>query len=388
MLHLSPAVATPVPASSARQWVSRLMLTDYRCYAGLTLETDAAPVVLTGPNGAGKTNLLEALSFLAPGRGFRRSKLSEVARTGSRSWSVYAALGTPSGPVEIGTGLQALEDGAAERRTVRIGGEEAGAGAALAGIVSVDWLTPQMDRLFLEGPGGRRRFLDRLVYGLEPEHARRASAFERAMRERQQLLRAGNADPVWLSALETAMAEAGVAMAAARRSTLAQLGAALEAAEGVFPRARVAVQGHLEDGLAEAPAVEVEDRYRRELAGQRGRDAEAGVTTLGPHRSDFAAWHAAKGVPAAQCSTGEQKAILIAVSLANARLQTARRGVPPILLLDEVAAHLDGTRRDALAQAVLALGLQAWMSGTDAASFEALRGHARFLTVRDGRLVG
>lgn len=377
-----------MPAPSARHWVSRLMLTDYRCYAGLTLEVDAAPVVLTGPNGAGKTNLLEAISFLAPGRGFRRAKLGEVARTGTRSWSVFAALGSPSGGVEIGTGLQAVEEGASERRTVRIDGEEAGAGAALAGVASVDWLTPQMDRLFLEGPSGRRRFLDRLVYGLEPEHARRAAGFEKAMRERQQLLRAGSADPAWLAALETGMAEAGIAMAAARRATLAQLGAALEAAEGPFPRARVAVQGWLEDALAEAPAVEVEDRYRQALASNRGRDAEAGVTTLGPHRSDFAAWHASRNVPAAQCSTGEQKAILIAIALANARLQTARRGVPPILLLDEVAAHLDGTRRDALAQAITDLGLQAWMSGTDAASFEALRGHARFLTVRDGRLVG
>ncbi len=388
MIQVSQAVSSAVPAPSARHWLSRLMLTDYRCYAGLTLEVDAAPVVLTGPNGAGKTNLLEAISFLAPGRGFRRAKLGEVARSGTRSWSVFAALATPSGGVEIGTGLQAGEEGAGERRIVRIDGQEAGAGAALAGVASIDWLTPQMDRLFLEGPGGRRRFLDRLVYGLEPEHARRAAGFEKAMRERQQLLRAGGADPAWLSALETGMAEAGIAMAAARRAALAQLGAALEAAEGPFPRARVAVLGWIEDALADAPALEVEDRYRQALAGARGRDAEAGVTTLGPHRSDFAAWHAGKDVAAAQCSTGEQKAILIAIALANARLQAARRGVPPILLLDEVAAHLDVTRREALAGAITDLGVQAWMSGTDAASFDALRGHARFLTVRDGRLVG
>jgi DNA replication and repair protein RecF len=377
-----------VPAFRVGQAVTRLALADFRSYPALELELDRAPVVVTGPNGAGKTNLLEALSFLAPGRGFRRVRLGDVTRIGARGWSVYARVESRDDTVEIGTGLVPSEEGGAERRTVRIDGAEAGGGAALAGLVAIDWLTPQMDRLFLESPSGRRRFLDRLVYGLIPEHARHVAAFEKAMRERQQLLRAGSTDTAWLSALETSMAEMGVVVAAARREAMAKLDAALAAGEGPFPRAIVSVTGYLEDALAAEPAVEVEDRYRAALAGSRQRDAESGTTALGPHRADLLARHGPKDMPAERCSTGEQKAILIAIVLANARLTAARRGVPPILLLDEIAAHLDTTRREALAEAILSLGAQAWLTGTDAALFEGFRGSARFLTVRDGRLVG
>ncbi|WP_119418636.1 DNA replication/repair protein RecF [Desertibaculum subflavum] len=376
------------PAFRAGQAVTRLALTDFRSYAALALDLDPAPVVLTGPNGAGKTNLLEALSFLAPGRGFRRVRLGDVTRLGGRGWSVFARIDGPRDAVEIGTGLVPTEEGSVERRAVHIDGADAGGGAALAGVAALDWLTPQMDRLFLESPGGRRRFLDRLVYGMVPNHARHVAAFEKAMRERQQLLRSGGGDAAWLAALETTMAEMGVVVAAARREAMARLDAALAAGEGPFPRAVVAVTGYLEDALAADPAVEVEDRYRAALAGSRSRDAEAGTTALGPHRSDLLARHAAKDMPAERCSTGEQKAILIAIVLANARLTAARRALPPILLLDEIAAHLDTTRREALAQAILSLGSQAWLTGTDAALFEGFRGHARFLTVRDGRLVG
>lgn len=376
------------PAFRAGQAVTRLALTDFRSYAALALDLDPAPVVLTGPNGAGKTNLLEALSFLAPGRGFRRVRLGDVARIGARSWSVFARIAGPEDTVEIGTGLVPTEEGGVERRTVHIDGADAGGGAALAGVAALDWLTPQMDRLFLESPGGRRRFLDRLVYGMVPTHARHVAAFEKAMRERQQLLRSGAGDAAWLAALETTMAEMGVVVAAARREAMARLDAALAAGEGPFPRAIVAVTGYLEDALAVDPAVEVEDRYRAALAGARQRDAEAGTTALGPHRSDLLARHGPKDMPAEHCSTGEQKAILIAIVLANARLTSARRGMPPILLLDEIAAHLDTARREALASAILSLGSQAWLTGTDAALFEGFRGRARFLTVRDGRLVG
>jgi DNA replication and repair protein RecF len=377
------------PAFRAGQAVTRLALADFRSYAALELDLDPAPVVLTGPNGAGKTNLLEAVSFLAPGRGFRRVRLGEITRAGARGWSVFARIAKPDDTVEIGTGLvPPAEEGAVERRTVRIDGAESGGGAALAGVAALDWLTPQMDRLFLESPGGRRRFLDRLVYGMVPAHARHVAAFEKAMRERQQLLRAGSGDTAWLAALETTMAEMGVVVAAARREAMARLDAALSAADGPFPRALVAVSGYLEDALAGAPAVEVEDRYREALAAGRQRDADAGTTALGPHRADLLARHGLKDMPAERCSTGEQKAILISIVLANARLTAARRGMPPILLLDEIAAHLDTARREALAQAILSLGAQAWATGTDAALFEGFRGHARFLTVRDGRLVG
>lgn len=382
------SVASAAPASCAGQAVTRLALTDFRSYAALELELDPAPVVLTGPNGAGKTNLLEALSFLAPGRGFRRVRLGDAVRTGANGWSVFARLTGPDDTVEIGTGLIPAEDGGIERRAVRIDGTDAGGGAALANVAAFDWLTPQMDRLFLESPGGRRRFLDRLVFGMVPAHARHVAAFEKAMRERQQLLRAGGGDAAWLAALETTMAEMGVVVAAARRDAFARLDAALAAGEGPFPRALVAVTGYLEDALAVDPAVEVEDRYRAALAVSRQRDAEAGTTALGPHRADLLARHGPKDMPAERCSTGEQKAILIAIVLASARLTAARRGTPPILLLDEIAAHLDAARREALAQAILSLGAQAWATGTDVSLFEGFRGHARFLTVRDGRLVG
>ncbi|HUN51596.1 MAG TPA: DNA replication/repair protein RecF, partial [Candidatus Sulfotelmatobacter sp.] len=344
--------------------VRRLLLTDFRCYAGLRLDIAAGPVVLTGGNGAGKTNLLEAISFLSPGRGLRRARLTEVTRRGAApaaAWAVHAALAGPRGDCEIGTGLAPAEAGGdiAERRLVRLDGAAATGPSQLAEVASVVWLTPQMDRLFSEGAAGRRRFLDRLVFGLDPGHARRVAAYEKAMRERTRLLQSGRFDPAWVGALEGTMAEWGVAVAAARRDAIARLGAALEAASGPFPRALLGVEGLLERWLDEAPALAVEDRYRERLAERRGRDAEAGGAGEGPHRSDLRVAHAAKDMPAELCSTGEQKALLIAIVLANARLQAARRAAVPILLLDEVAAHLDAARRAALFEAIGALGAQA-----------------------------
>ncbi|MDP6692616.1 MAG: DUF917 family protein, partial [Alphaproteobacteria bacterium] len=261
--------------------------------------------------------------------------------------------------------------------------------ASLSQIIGVQWLTPQMDRLFLEGPSSRRRFLDRLVLGLDPDHGRRVGAYERSLRERAKLLRDGGGDPAWLSALEARMAADGVAVAAARREALARLQRFLSAAKGRFPRAELVIEGRIESWLDDLPAVEVESRFAAMLAENRRRDGEVGGPMSGrgdgPHRSDLAVRHLGKDMPAAQCSTGEQKALLIAIMLANAKAEAERRGAAPILLLDEVAAHLDSERREALFTEILALGGQAWLSGTDRELFQPLAGQAQFVAVDAGQ---
>jgi DNA replication and repair protein RecF len=368
--------------------VLSLRLRDFRNYAELHLRLNGGPVVLTGPNGAGKTNILEALSFLSPGRGLRRAKLSEVSRSDCHTagWVAQADLASCVGPVAIGTGLADAggEDESTERRVVRINGEAASSANGLVEYLDVVWLTPQMDRLFVEGLSTRRRFMDRLVYGLDGGHARQVAAYEKAMRERNRLLKHGNTDAAWLAALESQMAEHGVAVAAARRDGLARIEAGMALAAGVFPKARLAAQGTVESWLTEMPALAAEEKLRKLLADKRGIDREAGAATEGPHRSDMAVWHADKDQPAAQCSTGEQKALLIAITLANARLIRARRGIAPLMLLDEVSAHLDIKRRATLYEELLALGGQVWLTGTDEDLFAGLAGHAEFFTVSDG----
>jgi len=380
-----------------RVGVSRLVLTDFRNYRSARLDLDAGPVVLpvvlTGPNGAGKTNLLEAISFLSPGRGLRNARLGDIDRrdAGSEaettSWAVAATIETRRHTVRIGTGREAPED---ERRVVRIDGETARGQAALAEYLGVLWLTPQMDRLFSEGPLGRRRFLDRLVLGLDPAHAGRVARYEHAMRERSRLLRpmaqAGRADPAWLAALEQIMAEQGVAVAAARREAVERLDRVCAEADGPFPRARLSLIGAIEAWLDTMPALAAEEKFKAGLAEHRSADALSGGAALGPHRSDLGVVHAEKGIPAEQASTGEQKALLISIVLAQASLQRELRGEPPILLLDEVAAHLDAARREALFEMLAGLQSQAWLTGTDAALFQPLRGTARFLSVADGAL--
>lgn len=370
--------------------VLSLSLRDFRNYAELHLRLSGQPVVLTGPNGAGKTNILEALSFFSPGRGLRRARVSEVSRVSGqplrRCWAAHAELACAIGPVAIGTGLAETtgDEEMAERRIVRINGEPAASANGLAEYLDVVWLTPQMDRLFVEGLSTRRRFMDRLVYGLDGGHARQVAAFERAMRERNRLLRLGGADPAWLAALESQMAEHGVAVAAARREALGRIEAGMALATGPFPRARLAAQGVIEAWLADMPALAAEEKYRAVLAERRGIDREAGAATEGPHRSDMAVWHAEKDQPAALCSTGEQKALLIAITLANARLIRARRQMAPLMLLDEISAHLDARRRTALYEELLALGGQVWLTGTDDDLFAGLAGQAEFFTVADG----
>jgi DNA replication and repair protein RecF len=368
--------------------VTRLALTDFRNYSSARLDLAAGPVVLTGPNGAGKTNLLEAVSVLSPGRGLRNARLGDLDRRYKGKdtegcWAVAATVDTRHGPVKIGTGR---DPAGSERRVVRIDGEPARSQAALGEVIGVTWLTPQMDRLFIEGPSARRRFLDRLVLGLDPAHAARVSSYEQAMRERSRLLRDGPNDPAWLGAIEETMAAQGVAVAAARRDAVERLDEACAVAEGPFPRARLSLNGTVETWLDELPALAAEDRFRAALKDGRTADAATGGATVGPHRSDLAVTHAERGVPAETMSTGEQKALLISIVLAHARLQRETRGEPPLLLLDEVAAHLDAARRDALFATLLALESQVWLTGTDTALFLPLRTAARFLSVSDGAL--
>ena len=374
----------PAPAPLA---VGRVTLTNFRCYAFQRIDSEGRSVVLTGPNGAGKTNILEALSFLTPGRGLRRARVEELSRAGSAKspWGVAATIRTPEGEIEVGTGRdpEAGVNGR-EKRLVRIDGQPARSQAELAEHMSAVWLTPQMDRLFLEGASARRRFLDRLIYGFDPAHAGRITAWEKAARERNKLLQNGNRDAKWLGALENTLAEKGVSVAAARLDMACRLDAACQRAEGPFPKARVEISGTVEGWLAEGrPALEAEERLGAILAASREDDARSGSTADGPNRSDMAVTHIAKDMPAGLCSTGEQKALLIAMILADARLRAAERGAAPVLLLDEVAAHLDEERREALFHEIEALGGQAWLTGTDDAAFVPLKGRAKFLRVED-----
>lgn len=376
-------VSSP-PLPSPRLAVRRLTLTDFRCYTRLRLETDPRPVVLTGANGAGKTNLLEALSFLTPGRGMRRATLAEIGRKEAGEgvpWAVAAVLDGPSGRIEIGTGREL----GSERRTVRIDGQPAKA-QNLAEIASALWLTPAMDRLFIEGAGGRRRFLDRLVFGQESGHAARSTAYEHAMRERTRLMKAGRADAAWLTALEDAMAQNGVALAQARVRAVARLDQACAQGLGPFPAARLDLAGEVEAWLTAQDAPEAEERFRAALRAARPRDEAAGAATLGPHRSDLKVRHAAKNLPVGQCSTGEQKAVLVSIVLAQARVRTALSGLAPLMLLDEVAAHLDAIRRAALFDELAGLNAQSWMTGTDEQLFDGFGERAQFFRVADAAL--
>jgi len=376
--------------------VARLALTDFRCYASLRLALEPRSVVLTGPNGAGKTNLLEALSFLAPGRGLRGASLAEVGRrgageAGTRAWGVAATLATPDGEVEIGTGLVPdSAETATPRRSLRIDGKPQRGQAMLAERVGALWITPDMDTLFGEGATARRRFLDRLVFGLDSAHAERLAAYERALRERARLLRAQKfgerADPAWLGALERTMAEQGIAVTAARQHLIFRLNAACEMGVGPFPAARLALAGGVEALLDRMKALDAEEAFREHLLSSRLRDAETGGAAIGPHRSDLLATHVSKGQKASLCSTGEQKALLVSIVLANARLRALDRGAAPLLLLDEVAAHLDEERREALYAEIDALKCQAWLTGTDEAVFAPIAFTAQHFRVRDASL--
>ncbi len=370
-----------------KTYIQRLKLTDFRNYTQAGLVLDERHVVLVGKNGAGKTNFMEAISLLSPGRGLRRAVLSDMPRIGATdSFTIFAAVEGMNGEADIGTGTETTEEDNLVRR-LRINGSPAKSVDDLTDHLRILWLTPAMDGLFTGPSAERRRFLDRLVLSLDPAHGRRANDFERAMRSRNRLLSEGRFDPSWLSGIEQQMAALGVAMAAARREMLGLLAGLIEADRQTspFPSAELSLTGFL-DELSDLPAFELEERYIEVLAQSRHRDAAAGRTLEGPHRADLTVRHIEKNMDAERCSTGEQKALLIGLILAHARLVATMTGFAPILLLDEIAAHLDEGRRAALFDRIDALGGQAFMTGTDVAMFSALGERAQIVTVEDGSL--
>ncbi|MCE1237211.1 MAG: DNA replication/repair protein RecF [Hyphomicrobiales bacterium] len=372
--------------------IVELRLADFRNYPSLALACDARHVVLHGENGSGKTNLLEALSLLTPGRGFRRARLDEMARLGGDgSWSVFARLDGPDGEVRLGTGAEAIAgDDEARQRRVRIDGAPARSADDLLDHLRVLWLTPAMDGLFTGPAADRRRFLDRLVLAVDPGHGARVSAYEKAMRGRNRLLEDDRWDVDWLAAIEEQMADLGVAVASARVETVACLERLIEAtrADAPFPHAELALEGEIEAWVATGgPAAEAEDAFRARLAENRRRDKAAGRALDGPHRADLAVRHGPKAMPAHLSSTGEQKALLLGLVLAHARLVGETTGRAPLLLLDEIAAHLDPTRRAQLFDVLEALGSQCWMTGTDASAFSSLGDRATLFEVAGGRVM-
>jgi len=376
-----------------------LSVQNFRNYDACRIDIDAPKVLLLGENGAGKTNLMEAVSLLAPGRGLRRAKAEHLPRVGSAGalaadWAVSARLLGGGEPVTIGTGVQAGvhagPDGSraagreggreSSRRIMRRDGETVSQ-AEIGRMFSVSWLTPRMDGIFIDSPGARRRFLDRLVIAFDPAHIGRTSRYEKMLRERATLLAEGRGDQAWFAAIEASLAESAVAVTAARQALIADLNA--EAANGWFgfPGVALGLEGQVESWLAEGSALAAEDRFTEE-ARQRRQSGDAGL--VGPHASDMTAANSQSGVPAHLASTGQQKALLIAVVLAHARLQARRLKRPPVLLLDDVVAHLDITRREALFDAVDAVGGQTWFSGTDENDFTGLDAQPVRIEASDG----
>lgn len=382
-------------------WLSRLSLTDFRNYESLSLDLDERPVVLTGCNGAGKTNLLEAVSLLSSGRGLKGAAFGDLSRAGgidvgerARDWAVAARLFGPAGEVTIGTGLKQRsdEEGRASR-IIKIDGQPAKSSGQLGDYVHVSWLTPAMDGLFTGPASDRRAFLDRLMAPFDKSYQKRVNHFERAMRQRNRLLEMGDASDALFSGLEVQMAEIGVAIAADRLDAVSRLSAVIDERreadpECPFPWGQLTIEGTLERDLRNLPAVDVEDLYIRSLKENRGRDRAAKRTLEGPHRSDLVVYHGPKNILARLCSTGEQKALLVGLILAHSELvKHMHYGYAPVLLLDEISAHLDEVRRGALMENILSLSIQAWMTGTDRSNFSAFGGNAQFLTVDQGRII-
>ena len=371
-------------------FIRRLTLTNFRSYHAAQVALDrAGPVVLTGANGAGKTNLIEAISLLAPGRGLRRATMEELAFTeGDGAWAVSAEIEGMLGLATLGTGIEPpANDEATPARRCRIDRESVGSATAFADHLRVVWLTPAMDPLFNGPASERRRFLDRLVLAVDAQHSSRVAALERSLRSRNHLLEDSPGDSHWLDAIEHETAEVAVAVAAGRAETVTRLSATLAAARAQapeFPQAEIELQGWMERLLPDHTAIEIEDRYRTLLKDNRARDAAAGRTLDGPHLSDLAVRHASKNIPAADASTGEQKALLIRLVLAHAGLIKQMTGFAPLLLLDEVVAHLDPARRAALYDALSSLGAQVWMTGADPAAFGDIIGRAQVFVVRNG----
>jgi len=367
----------------------RLQLTNFRSYRAAKIEIARDLVVLVGPNGAGKTNLVEAISFFVPGRGLRRATLDEVAfGEGDGSWAASVEVEGALGLATLGTGIEPQHEGeTATTRQCRIDREPVSSAAAFADHLRVIWLTPAMDGLF-SGPGSeRRRFLDRLVVAVDAEHRSRVSALERSLRSRNRLLEDPRHDPHWLDAVEHETAELAIAVAALRAETVERLQGKLAQSREIdshFPFAEIALSGWIEQMLRDHPATEIEDRYRAVLKENRARDAAAGRTLDGPHLTDLTVVYGPKNIPASDASTGEQKAVLIRLVLAHCGLLEEMTGFAPILLLDEVAAHLDPARRAALFDALAQLGAQVWMTGADPLAFSEISGRAQIFEVNPG----
>jgi DNA replication and repair protein RecF len=368
--------------------ITRLILQDFRTYTALDLAVSRPLVALVGENGAGKTNILEALSLFMPGRGLRRAELADMARIGGPgSFAISIRADTSYGEHRLGTGLDAPEGEARASRLCRVDGSPVSSPSAFAEYLRLVWLTPDLDALFRGPAGDRRRFLDRLVLAVDAEHGARANALERALRSRNRVLEDSPDDALWLDALEREVAELAIAVAAARQETVQRLASLILATRddaSPFPFATMALEGEIDTLVARLPAVDAEDRYRAILREARPRDRAAGRTLIGPQASDLLVRHGPKDIPAGSASTGEQKALLIGLVLAHARLVGTMSGIPPFVLLDEVAAHLDPRRRAGLFEALEALGGQVWMTGADPALFEELEGRADLLHVAPG----
>ncbi len=369
--------------------VLRLTLNNFRNYRAASLEAGAKIIVLVGPNGAGKTNLIEAISFFAPGRGLRRANLDEVAFSeGDGSWAASAEIEGALGLATLGTGIERpIENGATILRKCRIDREPVGSAAAFADHLRVVWLVPAMDTLFVGAPSERRRFLDRLALAVDAEHGSRVNALERSLRSRNRLLEEARPDAHWLDAVEHETAELAVAVAGQRVETVRRLAGVLASRRAsAFPPAEISLDGWMEKLIPEHPAIEIEERYRAVLRDNRARDAAAGRTSDGPHLTDLKVTYAHKGIAAADASTGEQKALLIGLVLAHGRLIAEMTGFAPILLLDEIVAHLDPARRAALQVELAQLGGQVWMTGADPALFVEVGDDAMVVEVASGRL--
>ncbi len=350
-----------------------LKLSNFRSYRQATLDLEGRAALFLGANGAGKTNLLEAISFLTPGRGLRRATLEDVAAVeGDGSWAVAVEIDGALGAAALGTGIDAPAEDTAPARRSRIDREPVGSAAAFAEHLRVVWLTPEMDGLFLGPASERRRFLDRLVLAIDAEHGARVSALDRALRSRNRLLEEQNFDPLWMDAIEHEVAELAIAVAAARAETVRRLASEIAASRddaAVFPTAQIALDGEIERALENESATEIEERYRAKLRDNRPRDRAAGRTLEGPHRSDLIVLHAEKAIEAARASTGERKALLVGLVLSHARLVASMHGFAPVVLLDDVAAFLDAERRAALFAAVRKLGAQVLVTGVDEGAF-------------------